>query len=406
MVREQRFVKEKIRNYILFLLYTATYGCMAVLTTGSVMQTFMLESGIEEYKIAFYTSALQVFQLTAMLLMSRWADAVKDIRKGMALSMSAHIPFFIALFLLCNGSGALAQTKYGVIFMISIFLNVALGFHGILTYKLPHHIMDMQDYGKVSGQAGVVSGIVCMALSMLMNMLLAQYAYFDGMKLLWLLGLLLGILTTVLCCKFRTISHRGEFSAGGKINIFRYKPFYQLILPNFTRGFSAGILNLITLIGYSCNILDAAQASVVVVLTQAASLLSCQSYSLLVGKYRNGRLLLVSAVIFCVAISLAVAGNCRWIFYICYFAAYFFINHINYGVPVLVASCIDYSCLGQYTAWRMALHMSGVAVGGLCVPFLLEHIGAFGTLLACGITALPSGIGYYLFEKQNLRQRA
>lgn len=398
-------MKDKSCNYILYLFYYTMYNCMMALATGSVIQTFLMESGIGEREVSFYCSALQVFQLTAMLLMSRTADSVKNIRKGVALTMAAFIPFFVTLFSICTASGILTQMKYAIIFIVSIFLNLALGFHSIFSYKLPHHIMNIKDYGKVSGQAGVVSGIVCMLLSIFMNILLSKYAYFGTMNVFWVLGILMGILTSLLCLKFRTVSDSVSLSVGEKINIFRYKPFYQLIIPNFSRGFSTGILNLITLIGYTCNILDSAEASIIVVLTQAATLLSCQSYSLLIGRYRNGTLLLVSAVIFCIAISFAVVGNSTWIFLACYFLAYFFINHINYAVPVLVANCIDYNCLGQYTAWRMVLHTLGVAVGGACVPFLLEYVGATGALLVCGVTAFPCGIGYYWFEKQVIKQK-
>ncbi|MBR2338650.1 MAG: hypothetical protein IKA63_04210, partial [Clostridia bacterium] len=352
-----------------------------------------------------YVSVLQIAQVTAMLLMSRAADDIKDIRKGVALTLAAFIPFFGVLLFISMGSGMSSHTKYLIIFIVSILLNLALGLYCILAYKLPHHIMNIQDYGKTLGQSGVISGVVCMALSALMPFLLSKCEYFSTMAVLFGVGILMGILTPMLCLKFRTVSESVLPSSAEKINIFRYKPFYQLIIPNFMRGFSTGILNLITVIGYACGILDSSAAAIVVILTQAASLLSCQSYSFLIGKYRGGNLLLVSAVTFCVAISLAVIGKSKWVFFVCYFLAYFFINHTTTGVPVLVANRIEYNCLGQYTAWRMALHTLGVAVGGACVPFLLKCVGAAGTLVVCGVTALPCGIGYYWFEKQVTKQK-
>ena len=81
-------------------------------------------------------------------------------------------------------------------------------------------------------------------------------------------------------------------------------------------------------------------------------------------------------------------------------AGFFFNNYISYGVPVIVAENIDYNCLGQYTAWRMALFTGGVAIGGVLVPILLELIGGSGTLLVSGLAMLPCGVGYYLFDRQ------
>ena len=44
-------MKDKTHNHILFLLYSAVYNGMMVLATGSIIQSFMLESGIGEGEV-------------------------------------------------------------------------------------------------------------------------------------------------------------------------------------------------------------------------------------------------------------------------------------------------------------------------------------------------------------------
>lgn len=111
-------------------------------------------------------------------------------------------------------------------------------------------------------------------------------------------------------------------------------------------------------------------------------------------------LILISSVVFCVISPLMTATTSRAWFYVFYFIAYFFVNYVSYSVPVLVAKHIDYKVLSQYTAWRMALYTLGIAAGGAVVPPLLELIGHTGTLIVCGVSLLPCGIGYYLFERK------
>lgn len=96
-----------------------------------------------------------------------------------------------------------------------------------------------------------------------------------------------------------------------------------------------------------------------------------------------------------------VLTGIKSIFYILYFVIFLFVNYISISIPVLVAEKIDYNCLGQYTAWRMALFTFGIGAGGVVVPLLLKYVGAIGTLVVCGIAVLPCGIGYYMFERQS-----
>ena len=48
----------------------------------------------------------------------------------------------------------------------------------------------------------------------------------------------------------------------------------------------------------------------------------------------------------------------------------------------------------------MAIHTLGTAIGSAIVPVLLKIIGGIGTLVACGIMMLISGVSYYGFEKE------
>ena len=66
----------------------------------------------------------------------------------------------------------------------------------------------------------------------------------------------------------------------------------------------------------------------------------------------------------------------------------------------MVALHVDYNCLGQFTAWRMGIYTLGTAIGGVCVPLLLDLVGGFNTLLIAGITMLVCGVGYYVFDRK------
>lgn len=397
---------ENKRNHMLYLIYSGLYVILITLSSGSIFQSFLLESGVGAESVSLFVSISQIAQTATMLLLSRAADSVKDVRKGVAVVLSMFLPFFTTLLFVSCAFNVAAATKHTLLLVVSFLFNLAYGFYVVLSYKLPHHVMDLRDYGKITGLSGVISGVAGMAVSMVIAFFLARYDYFDTMCVSFGIGMAISIAVPIICMSFRTVKSDVLSSKRQKINIFRYKPFYLLLLPNFMRGFSTGILSLITVIGYTCGALDSSTAAIVVVVTQAASLISSQLYSIQVGKYQNGNILLAASIAYCIIAPITAVFNTTWVFLSVYFAAYFLMNHISIAVPVLVANRIEYNCLGQYTAWRMALHTLGTALGGFCVPLLLEWVGAGGTLLVCGITMLPCGIGYYLFEKQCIKNAA
>ena len=94
-------------------------------------------------------------------------------------------------------------------------------------------------------------------------------------------------------------------------------------------------------------------------------------------------------------------GNSQKMFLIVYFTVYLFYNFVNYAVPVLVARNIDYGCIGQYSAWRMALHTVGTAIGSALVPVLHQIIGGVVCLIVCGVLLLICGVCYYRFERRS-----
>lgn len=394
-------MKIKNKNRLIFFLENMFYSCANLLATGTVIQTFMLEIGINESKVSFYISAMQVIQTLIMLLISKAVENIKNVFSGLAVAYSAYIPFFAVMLYLCISNGITLETKYIIIFIVGFVLNSFYGVISTLSYKLPHKIMDIKNYGSMIGQSGVISGIACILITAVMSLFIEKFSYFSVMSAVSIAGIVFGFLAVVLCFMFTPISNEIKGNSDIKINIFKYKPFYQLIIPNFMRGFNYGIVNLITVIGYYCNILDSDSASIVAIITHVAMLLSSQSYVFLAKKCANGLLCLISSVIVCIVAPFMVLTGIKSIFYILYFVIFLFVNYISISIPVLVAEKIDYNCLGQYTAWRMALFTFGIGAGGVVVPLLLKYVGAIGTLVVCGIAVLPCGIGYYMFERQS-----
>ena len=388
------------RNTILYYICQAGYGCVNLIALGTIFQTFMLECGISEANVSVCVSVIQVVQTVSMLSLAKFAENVKNIFLSVAISLFAHtLPLGAMLFISVN-NGVSVGFKYILLFATGLILSLFMGIYNILSYKQPYHIMKISEFGKHTALAGVISGILCALVSALISFALNCYEYFDTMTVVCVLGIILAMVSGFANFGFIPIEVKENKKTAQKIDIFRYKPFYQLLMPNIFRGISMGIFNLTAVIGYHCNILDKANAALIVTLSQIAAIVSCFTYVYFASRRKSGFICLTSSLLILLFLPLMTISKSSLMFALFYFLAFFFINYISNAVPVIVAENIDYECIGQYTAWRMALYTGGIAIGGALVPILLNFVGGTLTLLICAILMLPCGIGYYLFERQ------
>lgn len=388
----------KNRNNIKYYLSQIAYNCALLLMSGSLLQTFLLESGISEKQTSIYVSVLQIVQMLTMLLASKTVENIKNIVRSIFVSIICQLPIFAVMFLFCIENNISVGNKYVIMLVVSIIINIFQGIHSILFYKLPYHIIDIEDYGKLIGDCGVFSGIASLAFSGVLNYFIKRKIYFTVMAAFYIIGGFLLAAAAFIALSYRTCDI--HYKSIKEKSIFTYKPFYQLLMPNFFRGVSTGMFNMITVIGYHYNILDARLASILVVISQIALISSNLLYSFLATRKRDGFSILISGIIFCIVAPLMLVGHSGVMFLSMYAIAYFFVNIINCGVPVIVAKHVNYNYVGQYSAWRMAIHALGTAVGGTIVVYLLDYCGGYITMGICGGLLLICVICYYLLEKR------
>lgn len=357
----------------------------------------MLECGISNGNVATYVSVLQISQTALMLALSGVIEKIKNVLRASLFALLSFVIVFAAMLLVCFNPSFSPDVKYIILFAGGFAVNVALGFYNILSYKIPHHIMSIKDYGWITGISGIFSCVIGAAFSYLLGYFTKKYPYFSAMSAFVIFGIIITLSLTVIFKNFKRLTPSQSKKSEGSVNIFRYKPFYQLLAPNVLRGVSFGIYNLIAVIGFDAGIIDSAGAAILVSVSQIASIISYQIYIPFATHSKNGILCLVSCICFAVSLPFMMSGTLA--FYVFYFISFLFVNFINVTIPTIVAQHIEYRCLGQYTAWRMGLYTLGIAVGSGLVPFLLRF-GGVVTLAICGVAMIPCGLGYFIFEKK------
>lgn len=393
------FLEGTMNNSVKYYLHVVFGGIYNMVLTGSLLQTFMLENGYSEESTNIFFSVMNIIQVLSILALTGMASRVKKTRIWMRNLYLLAIPFAITLALMCfipiRGNAVTA-----VLYLFGMLFNVFTGVHGVLSYKLPYTIMDMKDYGKLMALSGSISGAICFGLSTLLSFCLGTFEYMSVMKISYIISVIIIIASMLVMSSFREngLSEKTTSSAE-KTNILKYKPFTYLIIPNLTRGFCLGMVTMAVTIGYYHKCIDSFSASVIVVITNAMTILGCLVYSKISGVIKDRRILLFSSIAVFIFMPLMVLRGKTIDYLVFYTIVYFFITIINYAVPVTVTKIADYDIIGQYSAGRMLLNTLGTSIAGLVCVWLFERIGVLVTITLSGGLQLLSGVGYYVYLK-------
>ena len=391
-------------NTAKYFVFVILNGIYAMMLAGSVLQTFMLEFGFSEEATNIFFSVMNIVQVLSILVLSGIADKVKRTKLWQSNTILAALPFAVCLVLMCFESFEASPSVSAFLYLLGFVYNVGVGINGVLAYKLPYSIMDMNDYGRISALSGCVAGVVSFGISALLSYVQVRFDYMNTMKIAYIASIGVLIASAIVMKSFKEKKIDIPVSqTSAKTNILRYKPFTYLIIPNITRGISLGMIGMAVTIGYYHGCVDSFSASIIVIITGAATIIGCLIYSKISGVIKDRRILLFSSIAVALFMPLMVLRNNTLDFLIFYAIAYFFVTIINYAVPVTVTKIADYSIISQYSAGRMLLNTLGISIAGFFCVAMFNLVGVVTTMIISGLLQLVSGVGYYLYLKYFLK---
>ena len=395
-------------NNLKYLMRGVLYSVPSLFMTGSIIQAFMLENGVSEKSVAFYVSVLQIVQVAVMLVASSFVDRLKNIIKIKGFIFLFQVSYAVLLAVISLVSGMSADYKYSLILIGGIIINLIQAINNIIAYKVPFQIMNINDYGHLNGKIGIVSGILGAAVSALLSYLTSHFNYNGVMFIMYIISAIFLVATGLVVLSYKPLSFVNEEAKKEEkkdINIFKYKPFYILFIPNLLRGFASGIFGTAMAVAYYVGIAEKSSGSTLALVLQIATLVSSYLFTVLSKKKLDDSMILYASLIMALSMGLMLVGGNLTVFYICYCAASFFINIINNAVPTAVMRIVDYDHIGQYTTWRMLCHTLGGAVASAVVIGMIDIFGGILTLVISALCQLISGVVYYIYiqilKKQN-----
>ena len=389
------------------VLYTALYNTGFMFCSGAIIQTFLLQAGFTAQEVYAFNSLIQIAQVIMMIAMTFLSGRIKNVKLVTALSYLS-LSVLTLTFLL----GAINPNLFGKAYVIAVFVIAGISYMGvglytILSYCLPYYIIDMKEYGKMTGLGVLLSGASSFALSFVYTFAVSKFDYMKSMICFFILTLICFVLTTVICLSLKEIENRGEKTETKKedlIAIFKNKSTYILLFPNFARGIAAGIIGVITVIAFSNNIVNEQTSSYINIAMQIAMFAGNALYVMLYKKIPPRTLMLISTVGILVFLPLCMRGGLIW-FLITFFIAYLFRMVIDTSIPVVVTEIIPKNQIGAYTSIRMLIFTAAQAVATLIISPLLEIIGHTGILIFAGAMQFICGFAYWQVAKSTSKSK-
>ncbi len=374
---------------------------LVLFLSGGFFQTVLLENCLSVKIVSILSSVTQLVQTASMILLSKRIDRTKNVIKAYSLSYFPAIPLVLFLILLSMQGKIMISIMFFILVSLCIVYNVFYSIHSILSYKVPYHIMDINNYGTFLSISGILAGVFSLAVSFILSYLQNRYDFALVMCCAYVFTLLLiGVFFPISYTMRNTesIGNGNIRTEAEKINFFKYKPFYSLLLPNLLRGFCAGIIGLAVTIGYSHNLLDSRSATVLVLIYNAATMLGYIVYRLIASMHKERFILLICSIFITICLPTMLLGNSTAIFIFFYGLASALLTIINATVPVIVTQIVSYEVIGQYTSWRLLINGLGIAVAGFLCTGMFSFLGGVCAMLISGLCQLICGIWYYIYK--------
>ena len=390
-------------NIVKYCIYKTIYNVGFTFCTGTIMQTFLIQAGFAENQIYVLNSLMQIMQVAVMLVLTFLSGKIKRV-KGVTSISYLSLSLLTGVFLIGAINPNLINHGYVIaVFIVAGISYAGVGLYMILSYCLPYYTIDMKDYGKMTGISTAIAGGVSFLTSLVYSFLLLKFSsmYMKITSVFFVIAIVCFILTSIVCASMRVKNVEASKEDREKNDVtavFKNKNTYLLLIPNFVRGLSVGIFNVIATIAISTSILNETTSSYVNVILQIATFAGNVFFAFAYKRFSTKNLLLLATIGVCVSfpfsLELGVIG-----FFCCFAIASFFRFVTDTAIPVLITEIIPKEQIGPYTSIRMLIFTGAQAVATLLITPLKNIVGYTGVLIFATVMLFICGVTYYAVAK-------
>ena len=396
------------RNIKINYLINALYNILSLVITGGIIQSFLLENGVDAGRVSVFVSVMQMAEIGAMVLLAPFFEKKENLFKLGSIFYLFLLPVPVAMTVISLVREFSVDVRFLIMMVTGFITYMGIGLAGMNGYKIPYKIFDLNDYGRLCAVSGMITGVVSIVSGAVLTRAIEVGDYHSTMAVVGILCILMILFCSWLWLQLKEVNVNADRMqrTGRKIRLLSYRPFTLLILPNIFRGLGTGAFNLFTAVGYHLGLIDSVTAGLMVTLGNVAMFLSYFIYRRLALKRIDAELILVSSTALLFLMPLAFVGNNVKVFLVVYVLAFFFKVMLEMLCPVAIVPIVDYEVMSQYTAWRVALCLLGTAAAGVITIPLIDTFGVIPAMTGYGLLLFAGGLISLVVIKKLLKEKA
>ena len=380
-------MKRHPSNCVLLWLRDGLYCFATTLSSASVLQAFFLKMGMGSGTVSYYASFTQAVFLVFSLLFAGAADRCRKTKRTATLLFLANAVSLLFQMTLCLMPEKSALFCFAA-FAVGTLVNVSNTVRVVFDYKLICEVIPVERYSVYSSVSGIVCGIVGILPGFLLPLFYARFAYNAVTLAVFGASGLYCLAAGVINGCLRLLPGRDEEPPAdakkqerlSSVRAVLLRPdFHRLALPNFIRGFGAGVIAILPLLAIRDAGVPEEQSALISGVMNAATFLSCGVYGLARQHRIPATKLGVAGACLFLPLSAAFLGG-RTVFLIVLFFAYCGYNTVCYAIPDAVYQRVEENVISTYHTWRMALTTLGTVCATAVIGVLADSVS--GTLLA------------------------
>ena len=385
-------MKRHLSNFLLLWLRDGLYCLATTLSSASVLQAFFLKMGMESGTVSYYTSFTQAVFLVFSLLFAGAADRCRRTKRTATLLFFANAAALLLQMILCLLPESPALFCAAA-FAVGALVNVSNTVRVVFEYRMICEVIPVERFSLYSSVSGIVCGVAGILPGVLLPLFYGRHDYtavtlavFCASGLFCLAAGILNGCLRLLPGKEETPAAEQKKKASPVRAVLGREDFRRLALPNFIRGFGAGVVAVLPLLAMKDAGLPKEQSALISGVMNAATFLSCGIYGLLrQRKIKAATLGLAGSCLFFL-LSCAFLGSAVW-FLIILFFAYCGYNIVCYAIPDAVYQRVEEDVISAYHTWRMALTTLGTVFSTAVIGLIADAVS--GTVLAvCGTLSI------------------
>ena len=381
-------------NFILLWLRDGLYCLAATLSSASVLQAFFLEMGMKEHTVSYYASFTQGVYLVFSLLFAGAADRCRKTKRASTLLFFANglsLLFQMTLCLIPEKPSVFCLTAFAV----GALINVSNTVRVVFDYKMICEVIPVERYSAYSSVSGILCGVFGILPGFLVPLFYARWDY--KAVTLWifaasgffccLAGALNGCLRVLPGKEEEPVPRAVPTNQSSSVReVLTSKDFRSLALPNFIRGFGAGVVAILPLLAIREIGFPKGQSALISAVMNAATFISCAFYGLIRQRRVKPTTLAITGSCLFFVLCASFFGTPLW-FLVTLFFAYSGYNIVCYAIPDAVYLNVKEDVISAYHTWRMALTTLGTVLSTALFGLLEPYVS--GTLLAvCGTVSI------------------